>query len=276
MTFEIRLLHNRGTSTPAVARTGVQGEQIIGNFLVAPEKKDRAKMILFDLMGRLIRCVEIEEEINGAVANAIARQSSGEISFSQNAQVVEVPSVVNLRSKIESFLQAVRLAIDDVGRLVEPFYGVNYGHKLQKFRSWAQREFDEQHGFVIFANRWEPFVVRVLEMRDAVDHPKAGVCRTLHVADFTQRMDNNSVRLDPPRWWLDGRDKTDIGRDMTTIVEGIVRMQEELLALLFYQHIGNTPLVLEEIPEAIRNPECPIRLRVSIRPEVLATMPRGP
>jgi hypothetical protein len=54
---------------------------------------------------------------------------------------------------------------------------------------------------------------------------------------------------------------------MDDIIEGIIRLGEDILAGLFHKLKGNFPLVLYEIPAEERDPQCPKRLRVGLAHE---------
>ena len=263
MPFQISQLHDRGTSTPAIARTSVQSSQIIAFFQVPEENKQAATVLCSGLRDSLIRCLDIADEINSVVEDVRTRIESGELKFSPSDQAHQIPSVINLRSKVESFLQATKLAIRDVGRMAEPFYGVNYDHNLKSLRNWAKSKFGDDHNFVRYCDRWEPFVKHVLAMRDAVDHEKQAT--KLNEVNFHLEETPTGFTLVGPQWWLEDGAKSAIAKDMNVIIECIVSMHEEIITCLFYEHIGLLPLIIIEIPEAERNPSCPIKFRVTLR-----------
>ena len=265
MTFEFRKVFNRGTKTPAVARTGMQGAQIIDFFQTQPEKKAEAKDIVFDLMAHLIGCVEIAEDIDNQSRKTREDMTNGNICYDPKDQVRESPTVINLRGKVESFLHAAKLAITDSTRLLQPFYGVSFNHNLNKLRAWANNKYGRAHRFVVIADRWEPFVKYVLLLRNAVDHPKSGRHGYLHVENFHFLQDSNVLKLIAPLWRLEGEGATSVANDMFTIIGSIVQLHEELIVALFYEQIGSMPLMIEEISESKRDQNCPIRLKVTLR-----------
>lgn len=264
MAWQLMQTSAYGTSTPAVARTIIQGKDILDCFAVTQEKKVAALHILFEIHKKLLRCVPIQEELAAAAAAAREGIKTGKLSFESNARVYRPPSVPDLETKAESFLQGAKLVIATTTKLIEPFYGRDFGHKLHKLRAWAVSEFGETHKLVQFANEWEPWISEVLDMRNAVDHPSSGYRKKLHVANFQVQDADGQVTLHAPRWWLEGEPPMYMSEGMTHALETLIRFQEDLLAILFHlQTAEKFPfLQLMEISEDKRDPKCPIRLSV--------------
>jgi hypothetical protein len=66
--FRLQKVSNFGTSTPAVARTALQGREILPFFACQEPQKEGATAVLFELQRHLIKCVEIRDQLLGEVA----------------------------------------------------------------------------------------------------------------------------------------------------------------------------------------------------------------
>jgi hypothetical protein len=264
MLGQLRQVLNRGTKTPAVARTFFQGKDVIQVLNGTDAQNDQAMMILRDLMEALVRCVEIQEEIDQAVEIARVEVNDGSLMARQQPGALRPPTVPNLKNKAESFVQGAKLAVAHATRLTEPYYGRAFGHKLNKMADWASSELGDQHSLTLFARDWQPWVIGVLDMRDAVDHPTSEPRGRLHVRNFSFDERPGGVVLTDPQWWLEGDPAQSMNTSMANIIEGVLQLQEHLLGVIFHDFKANAALRLCEIPVDQRDPECPMRLRIDL------------
>lgn len=137
MPFQLENILNRGTSTPAVARTMAQGNSLIQVQKRTKEQEESATAILIALMKLLVRCVETHEPIAAAGSNARAAEADGSMAARQQGIALRPPSIPNLEGMAESFVQAAKLATAQATRLTVPFYGQNFGHTLNRLGKWA-------------------------------------------------------------------------------------------------------------------------------------------
>jgi hypothetical protein len=268
VTLQLQHILNYGTSTAAVARTMIQGQPIIQPLQVTEERRQDALNVLGDLMKTLLRCVEIHEQIAGAVGVAHAQLEAGTLVLRPQPYTLRPPSIPDLDNKAESFAQAAKLAIAHATRLTVPFYDQDFGHKLNRMASWAADEYRADHRLVQFARHWEPWVKEVLAMRDAVDHPSDAPRGRLHVRNFFVEEHQDRLELFDPRWRLEGEEMQPMAETMGDIIEGVVQLQEDLLVLIFYEFRPNDAFVLQEIPLGQRASASPVRWRVDLSEEL--------
>jgi len=264
MVIQIQKNSNYGTSTPAVARTFFQGCEIMRFFAVSDAQREEAKTVLRELQRHLVRCVEIRDQIAAQVASAHEEVGSKGLDFHSGGQAVTLPSVPDLQSKAESFLQSVKLAIRETAGQVEPFYRRKLDHKFQEFAAWAERQFGPDDRFTRAVRSWEPWVKRVVTMRNAVDHPEDKPGLKLLTQNFRLSGTPDAPALADPTWGLLGETQSPILADMGEIIERTIELGEDVLTELFYKLKDDSPLVIREIPVEERDPACPIRLRVSL------------
>jgi hypothetical protein len=266
--FRIQKVSNQGTSTPAVVRTFLQGCEVLEFFTGASkDKREEAKKPLWDLQRHLIRCVEVRDSIAKEVAAAHEEVRAKGLAFQSAGRAITLPNVPDLQSRAESFLQSAKLAIRETARLVEPLLGGTHDHRYHKLAAWAAQRFGPDDKFTLAIEDWEPWVKSIVDMRNAVDHPTSAPGGELIAADFTVVGVPPALELIDPRWGLSGQTQRPMLPEMDDIIEGIIRLGEDILAGLFHKLKGNFPLVLYEIPAEERDPQCPKRLRVGLAHE---------
>jgi len=264
MVFQIQKTSNLGTSTPAVARTFYQGCEIIRFFAVADAQREEAKGVLQELQRHLVRCVEIRDQIATQVASAHEEVGTKGLDFHSGGQAVTLPSVPDLQSKAESFLQSAKLAIREAARLTQPFYRTKLDHRFHKFVAWAEGQFGPDDRFTKAVKSWEPWVKRLVDMRNAVDHPADEPGQKLITQNFKLSGMPDAPALADPTWGLLGEPQRPILRELSEIIDRIIELGEQVLTELFYKLKDDFPLVIREIPIEERDPSCPTRLRVSL------------
>lgn len=110
---------------------------------------------------------------------------------------------------------------------------------------------------------WEPWVKRIVTMRNAVDHPTDAPGGRLITRDLALRS-VTPVELEDPVWYLSDEPARHIVPDMQDIIEGVLELGEEVLVGLFLKLKSAFPLIICEIPVDQRDPACPKRLRMGL------------
>jgi hypothetical protein len=263
--FYLQKVSNHGTSTPAVARTILQEVEIISFFECSDEKKETCKGILISLCQALLRCVEISDRVLLQIAEGKSSISLPKEDGQPNAKSNQaiLPGVTDLQGNAESFLQSAKLAIRHTAELVGPFYGTTQDHRFHKFAAWADKNFGSNDTFAQSMRDWEPWVARIVAMRNAVEHPKKGPKGRLVVANFRFNTQPDAALIEPS-WGLSGEAESLLAEDMSAIIEGCLQLGEEIIAQLFYKQKLGFPLAISVIPEEERDPRCPKRHRVAI------------
>lgn len=136
MVFQIQRVSNYGTTTPAVARTFYQGCEMLGFFEATEQQREGAKGVLCELQRHLVRCVELRDGIAREVAAVREEIKAKGFQSQAPGRVVALPSVPDLQSRAESFLQSAKLAIQETALPVKPFYGEKLDQRFQRFATW--------------------------------------------------------------------------------------------------------------------------------------------
>ena len=261
--FHLQKVSNYGTSTPAVARTALQGRDLLQFFDCPEPERDSAIAVLFQLQRHLVKCVEIRDQL--AVDVAAGHSEVESKGFKQaGGGAISLPGVDDLQSKSETFIQSAKLAVAETGNLTKPFYDIGFGHKYHSFFGWAKDEFGVTDDFAMLVGTWEPYAKRIVDMRNAVDHPSESPAGRLVTTNFDITHGATGPALVDPRWGLTGEPLRPVLPDFDAIIEKTIVLGENVLVRLFYKLKGNAPLEILEIPVHQRDPGNPRRLTVGI------------
>jgi len=264
MVFQLQVFSNYGSSTPAVARTVMQASELMQAFPISDEIRSEVNAALFEVQRQLIRCVQVWEQVRDSVAEAKDSVVAKELEVQAGGRSVTLPGVPDLENQAESFLQSAKLAIRDAARILTPFFGVSFEHRFDRILSWAHREFLDTDDLVRCLAHWQPWINRIVTMRNFVDHPRQGDRDKLIVENFKLVPTERGVALQEPCWGLSAEPPLRIVDSMGKIIEGILCLSEDLLSICLLKNRGEYPLVIREIPDEKRDPACPMRLRVDI------------
>jgi hypothetical protein len=258
--FTLQKHSNYGTSTPAVARTAIQGRDILQFIACADSAREHALAILLDLQRHLLKCVEIHDALATEITKGHSEFSSRGTGTRPASHILS-PGAGDLQSRAESFLQSAKLALAATGNIFEPFYGQQFGHKYNRICAWADKEFGVNDQFATVLRSWAAFAERIVKMRNCVDHPDTAPGAPLIVANFTLGV--MSPLIDPS-WGLTGEPLQPMLSDFTNIIEQTTRLGEDTLVGIFNKLRLSDLLEIEEIPSDQRDPACPKRLRVGL------------
>ncbi|MFM9101452.1 MAG: hypothetical protein ACKOPS_08990 [Cyanobium sp.] len=254
-----------------MARTVLQGSELLKFFVVPDEQKDGCMGVLFELMRHILRCVEIRDRISAEVAEGKALVEKTGFQLQSKGRSVSLPGVADLRSNSEAFLQSSKLALRETAQLVMPFYAVPHDHRFHKFESWSATKFGKDDPFTQIITQWEPWVKQIVDMRNAVDHPAQKPGGKLVTHNFRMINISGKPSLIEPAWSVSGGSDSPIVADMEAIIEGTIELGEELLVGLLYKFKGGLPIVVYEVPMEERDPSCPLRFHVGLAANILNT-----
>lgn len=253
--MKVQRISDYGTSVPWVARTTIQGIDILQYCLVSDETRLAANAALLKMHQRLAPLQAAKDDLESKVsmAHTVYKDAGKKFDWSKPG---EVPSVPNLESLAEGFLQSAKIAVSTTTEVVTAFYGKRFDHKFNKLVDWATTEFGSDDIFTQNAGNCEKFVKQLLVMRDAIEHPASGrfFVKNIQIAEHEGRW---LFRL--PTWGVEGRSESDILDGMGTIIERVTEISEILVIELFFKHKPSVPMHVEEIPIDKRDPTCPIR-----------------
>jgi hypothetical protein len=263
---------SHGTSNPIVARLSVQTHELIQFCSVSKEKKDKIVSILHDeVQPRLLTCDHIAKavvsEIEG-VKNQITKEG---LKTQAHGRVFQVPHVIDLEETVERYLYAAKSALRDVAKLLDPFLSKQFSEaRYDKIYKWCVQQFGKDDNLSkLIKEDQELWIKKLVKMRNAVEHP-GGYSGHLHIHNFEVVFlaENNQPSLIEPIWHLNDEPRVSIGHDLPVYVFNALEFAEDLLVILMRK--AGLPEIVDvfQIPESERNPDCPVRLIVSLREDM--------
>jgi hypothetical protein len=267
--FVFQPMLSRGTSTPCVARTTVQTQHLLNMVPFDQPTKDALFEAGFRVMKRLIVLEDIRERLGKQIEATKASIAEKGIPLQAGGQAADVPAVVDLEQDAERFLYETKLALRDIAGLFKPLHGQDFNHKFQKVRAWAEAAFGADDALVKTLHADASWIERVISMRNAVEHP-TDPHAPLTIRNFTLRSGSAPWQVDDPSWFMKGEQPTFILQDMEWIAGNLLTFFEDILEDGLHRH-SHFPLTITEIPEAERDPVCPVRLRATIEIKPPAT-----
>ena len=176
-----------------------------------------------------------------------------------NGTAIQLPSILNLKPRVEEFLLNAQMALRDYSAVFAPLLGKNVpkGNMLVVLQ-WAEKEFGTEDIFTkALRDDHDGWIKYIADMRDVLTHPdsKKGPFEIYNFVSI-----NGS--LVEPTWLLQGKNRASIAAEMEIINRNLLLSCElnfhgalQLMPLSF-------PAQIIEIPEAERNPLNPIRFRM--------------
>lgn len=279
MAFQIQKISNAGTNNPIVARLGVQTTEVIGLAHLPEDKKERiVSLYVITLTQRLLKCEEalelIRKKLNDDRERVRANLAADPGSF-------EIPFVVGLTGHVEDFLYATKNYLRDLLGIFQ----IAYGCTLEDagvfvpdkkgtigIAKWASDAFGANDQLVTLLKSEQAWTTELVRKRNAIEHP-GGFSGTLSIHNI--RVHQSQTGLVPPSWHRTSLPETDIVNDMTAGVHNLLTLAEDFLADVVMRSTPFKEIAIYEIPKEKRNPQCPVRLNVSLKPDLLASLQRA-
>jgi hypothetical protein len=241
----------------------LQTSELAQAFPISEDTRKALAGVSHYVMLKLVACFDLAEPIRQQVAEGKAQIDSGDMPISTGSAALQLPAVVDLRAKAEGFLYNCKLALRDIAGLFEPFYCQRFDHRYQRITAWAAETFGANDRLVRLLAENASSIKRVIDMRNAVDHPGSGD-GTLFVENFRVIASAPRLVIAEPSWYRDAEAPVPIADDMKVIQHNLLTLYEDILVDLLLRTAPNGPLVIYEIPEADRDPSRPVRLRVGL------------
>lgn len=258
----IRLTRTVDKRCKVVARTFVQGSNILDEFAVPMHMAHPAKVALAGLQRRLITCYQIWESIQKQVDEGKSRA----IIIRSKGKAANVPAVIDLEKQCKAFLESARFGIVLCMDLAAAFGVKTFDRNIDKCISWCTNHYGKNHRLTEFLVEGEPYMRLIVAMRNGMK--KTGDQEPLQINNFTCK----GSTLVEPSWRLGDEKLQRIAPSMANIMEVILRLSEGVLSICVMMS-ANTPFPLRiyDLAENEQDPECPIRLKVGLVDATAAT-----
>jgi len=270
MVFIVTKKLNHGTSNPIIARLGPQTQDLTQAFPLTKQQKDEIFEILFvKVSRRLITCYEILETVKSEINQITNEIKKSGLEIQPGGSTITLPQVSKLEEKVESFLYNAKSALRDLSQIFKVFYKKEFDHsRYHEIQQWAEREIGLESPLAKLLADDQLWIKSLVSKRNAVEHPR-GYSGYLHIQNYQLhgRFEEGNASIQEPTWHLNDEKPCLIADDLNTYLWNLLEFSEDLLAVCLMSLEEKFPLVIGTVPEEERDPECPIRLRVTLDPE---------
>lgn len=272
MSYVIVKTSNHGTNNPIVARLSVQSRQLLEPFSLPDEKKKRIWAVLHDkVQQQLLSCYDIWIQIASRESEIVAEVEENGIQTQSNGRVATIDQIENLNHLSSNFLYSAKSALRDIKLMICEFYETDPDIKeveknsFKYLEEWAKKRFGETDEFTkLISEDFKLWIDEICRKRNAVEHPD-GYSGNLEIFNFTAVQETETKKWKGvfPQWQRNQDQPSSITKDMQVSIENLLNFSEDVLVACLRKAGSMIPVVFHEILDVSRDPECPIRLRVT-------------
>lgn len=228
------------------------------NLQVSEEVSLKVRTHCFEMIGRhAAECVKwtraLAEDMEREEAKfmQLVDEAKGKDRYPQS-----LPTVVNYRTRTESFLDHVQTCLLETSKLIDMLVlsvpcARNYTNILQFLRSKLQA--DDPLIAIIDASK--DVLKRIATLRNAARHD-AGLDGKLTVFNYTRKPGDHSGFV-PPVWKLNDEPPEALKESSIAMAEFVIAFSEQLLIACLCRHPSTIPVRWEPIPPEKRDPVMP-------------------
>ncbi len=265
--FEFRQISDYGTSNPIVARLSIQTSQLCEPFQLEKNTKDAVlKIYGFDVQPKLLECFRIADWLRSELVRLDKEiTKSGFDIQAGGGRAVTVPTVLSLESQSETFLYNAKASLREIVKIINLFYHTAFNSpRYDKVDNWASKELGENDELSQLIKQDHCLWIKdIIDRRNAVEHP-TGKLGPMRIQNTQIARLDEGIKLIEPLWALGDGKFSSILQDMYVFINNFLEFAEDLLVLILKKQKCAVPVLFVEIPENKRDPEMPIRLRVTI------------
>lgn len=248
-----------GSAHPIVARSLLQGIEIMSRTLVSQERKKAATKILHECKELLISCEVVFKRVSNAIQQVELQIGDG---LPAGHTINPFPHVENLEADCAAFLITANRTVKTICELPSVFIELarqdnNFDHLGARLVTTIGEDADLTK--FILANA--PAGKLIVDMRNGHEHPRNSENRTIV----------NNFRLiplqgiSPPTWHISKDAPIEVRESMHGMISFLLAMVEMLLIhLVMYEPHEMVHTAIVQIPETDINPAMPFNYRADI------------
>lgn len=271
---------DQGVTNPIVARLTLQNFELLQNCAIAKDTAEKIQAVyLNELTPKLLRLSQIHEKLRADIeAKAAGYKPPG-----KGATSVVLPQVMQLEEDCRNYLYEAKNFLRDLLKVFNLLFGTSFeeasdwtlGKKPRPSAvTFAEANFQKQPDHIRYLQQLPRCIDPFVKMRNAVEHP-GGFSGDLVTRNFRFEPDG---KLSIPDWRRDRAGQTEYGpvsivEDMRVGVHNLLTLAEDILVMWAVDHAAVPGLMgISVIPEANRNPACPIKYKMGMRDEVVSQL----
>ncbi|MGE0288551.1 MAG: hypothetical protein AB7I42_19140 [Bradyrhizobium sp.] len=273
---------DQGVTNPIVARLTLQNFELLQNCAIAKDTAEKLQAIyLNELTPKLLRLSQIHEKLRTDIEAKVASYKPP----SRGATSVVLPQVLQLEEECRNYLYEAKNFLRDLLKVINLLFGTNFEEASEWIMEkkpklsvvgFAEANLQSQPDHIRYLQQLPRCIEPLVKMRNAVEHP--GGHGGDHVIRNFRFEPNGS--LSAPDWRRDKDGQTEYGpvsivEDMRVGVHNLLTLAEDVLVMWAVDHAAVPGMMgIGVIPEASRNPACPIKYKMGLREEVVGQLAR--
>lgn len=271
--FVIKNVSSRGSAHPVVARLLVQMSELIKFSGASQEVKDSVLEVCFEsLLSRLGTCWDIWQWLAEEQIRCVTEY------VPSDGRVIQIPNIDELDREIDKFLyEAKNFLRDLLNNVITKFFPEldfsdassffdSRGDGDGPFVKWASEQYGAGDGLTRMLRDDQDWIKELVRKRNAVEHP-GGRSGNLSVRNIEALPDG---KITAPVWCRTDTIEGHISTEMEKYCENLLSFAEEVIIFGCIEKTSFSQIItFSEIPEAERNPECPIRFKACFREGVI-------
>ena len=266
MAFRIQQVSDYGASNPICARLTLQINELLKFCKISEKQKENVfGVMLLNVVTKLMVCFRIKEQLTKEIRAHQKKIDDKGLEFQAQGRAYTLPSIIDLQHQAETFLYNAKSALRDFTAIFLIFFSKDFKNEARydKVLKWAKKKFGNADSFSKMLTDDQAWITKIVKMRNAVEHI-GGHSGILHIENFVGEENGRTVFVIEPVWYLNSDKKVPIAHDMDVLVTNLLTFFEETLILCIEKFPSGFPIGFSVIPEAERDPTCPIQFRVTL------------
>lgn len=254
---------------PIIFWLATQTNEITKYFGLSEEQQQ----MIFEILGvkvceRLLECYKIYDSLNKEVQGVLNDVCEGKKYFILMNNSYDIPYITDLTMRCENFLYQAKSALRDLCQLFDVFQNESFTEaRYDKVYDWANSKFGGNDMLTVYIkDNHDSWIRLFVSMRNAIEYP-GGYSGNLYINNFIVNETERTIKT--PSWRLNDGDDSSVVNDMDVFLNNIVIFSEELLMMLLMKVGSNIPIKFYEIPENERDEKNPMRIGVTIDPNII-------
>jgi hypothetical protein len=264
MVFRIQQISDYGTANSIVARLSLQTQDFLAFYNLTDKQKEEVFALFFSsLQPKLMSCFRITEQLTKEVREHQTKINGAGVEFQPQGNVYTLPSILDLQNRAETFLYNGKSVLRDLTDIFSILFSKDFKKeaRFDKVLKWARKEFGPDDPLTRMLEDDVTWIKKLVSMRNAVEHP-GGYSGILHIENFDSIEGVGKVLVVEPLWHLNTEKRVPIVHEMDAFVTNLLTFCEEILVHSLEKFKKGFPIMIVEIPEKERDPQCPKRFKM--------------
>ncbi len=214
-----------------------------------------------------MNCYRIHERLHSDIQSIKNKLESDGLEFQMQGHVHTIPCVLNLKEDSESYLYHAKSALRDFTPIFNILFETSFKREARydKVLEWSKNHFGDDSPLCnLLSEDLQTWIHHIVRMRNAVEHP-GGKSGTLFISDFRSVEQDGRILISEPSWHRNDDPPASVDLGMAAFNSNMLTFFEESFLICLESFPKPSFIILNEIPEDKRLPECPVRFKMTLK-----------